>query len=191
MWTGTRRCFARRWGNWQGRGCSGRECEKQTTGAKARSDFAGSRGPEGAALPRSKHGRCANPQGSATGLLVCVLPHETLYAEVFIDFGRAADVHGVRDGWAAAAPVAGLAEAAFGFAGCAQGGSRYSHLDCSECYHRSANNSKCGSNQDLPCTRKGVDAVWYSRRRNGGAAELPCGSVFQTENFDIVCRLVP
>lgn len=86
------------------------------------------------------------------GLLVCFLPHETLHLEAFIGSGYAADVHGVRDDWAATAAVAGVAEAAFGSASCAQGGSSHSHLDCAQRYDRPADGAERWANADLPGT---------------------------------------
>lgn len=71
----------------------------------------------------------ASGQGRSVSLFSS---HETLHAEASAGSGCTADVDGVRDDWAAAATVTGVAEAAFGSACDAQGRSRDSYLDCSQ-----------------------------------------------------------
>jgi hypothetical protein len=67
-------------------------------------------------------------------LLVCFLLNETLREENPMGSGCAVCVHSVRDNRAAAAAIAGVAEASFGSAGYAQRRSRDSYLDCSNRY---------------------------------------------------------
>ena len=88
-------------------------------------------------------------------------------------------VDGVRDDGAAAASVAGLAEAANGFAGPAQGRSRASHLDGTGPHYRSTDHPKPGSNQDLPEAGGGRVAVWNS---GGEAAPQPIPKGMKSPN---------
>ena len=128
--------------------------------------------------------------GPARGiLLVWFLRHETLHAEAPTGSGCAVGVCGVRDDWAAAASVAGLAQASFGSAGHTQGRPHYPHLDCSKRHDRSENHSKRGLNPHLPRTANEVDAVRYSAGRDRCATHGYRAPIFPTESPKIVHRL--